>query len=74
MIIDGVREDHQLRATGEHLVRKSDGGGWNEKNIVAAHGLCNIRRGERTVDEYLEYFKGYDRKYQFPAKAVFWCE
>lgn len=74
MIIDGVRLGHNLLATAEHLIKKADGGKYNQENIVAAHGLCNMRRGERTVDEYLEYFKGYDRKYQFPKSAVFWCE
>lgn len=31
-------------ATFEHLVRRDQGGGWGEDNVVLAHYKCNIKR------------------------------
>lgn len=74
MILGGVRDNHGLLATAEHLVKRSDGGSWSAGNIVAAHAVCNGRRGNRTVDEHKERYASRVPEMQYPAKAIFWCE
>ena len=42
-----LAQARQLQCTAEHLVPKEDGGGPNQKNIVAACRFCNSRRHKR---------------------------
>lgn len=51
-VIMDVITSHPLLATFEHVVRRTDGGGDEEENLVIACGECNFDRGAISAYEY----------------------
>lgn len=51
-----LSKDDEMRATADHVVPKSHGGNING-NIMAAHAVCNHRRGNRSIDDFKKLYE-----------------
>ena len=63
---EGMRVNHDIKATIDHIVPLSQGGEFfNEKNVCVACGVCNSRKGSMPAEEFKEIVKTF--KYYKPV-------
>lgn len=55
---DGMKVSNYIKATIDHVVPISDGGGvYDIKNVICACAKCNTKKGSKSLNEYLNNIK-----------------